>query len=100
MIYRDPKSDEPVIKYFEDGPCKDGNFKACLNIQHKFLRSIGSKSGATLFDKRKSRFIIRGENEDQFHTLGQYAYSKCPLLRKYKTTEKDLKIKGKKRIVN
>jgi len=100
MVYRDPDTKVPTIKYFEEGACANGNFKACLVEQKKFLRKIGSNSGATLFEKTKSKYVIRGKNEDHFATLGEYAFSKCPLLQNFKPTESDLKIKGKKRIVN
>lgn len=30
MIYRDPKTKQPTIKYFTKGVCANGNFKTCL----------------------------------------------------------------------
>jgi len=30
MIYRDPKTNEPAIKYFTSGVCADGDYKTCL----------------------------------------------------------------------
>lgn len=94
MIYRDPKTKNPTIKYFHEGICANGNFKTCLLQQKRFLRKIGSTSGATFFEKSKSKFVLKGENEDHFLTLGEYAYSKCPMLKNYKPTEKELKIHG------
>jgi len=100
MIYRDPETKLPTIKYFNDGVCANGNFKACLIQQKKYLHEIGSDYGATLFEKSKSKFVIRGKNEDHFVTLGEYAYGKCPMLQSFKSSEDDLKIKGRKRVVN
>ena len=100
MVYRDPQSKAPTIKYFTSGVCANGNFKTCLLQQKKYLRKIGSYSGAVLFEKNKSKFVLRGENEDHFLTLGEYAFNKCPMLQTYKPNEEELRIKGRKRIVN
>lgn len=100
MIFRDPRNKQPTIKYFTSGVCANGNFKTCLLNQKKWLRKIGSNHGAVFFEKQKSKFVLRGDNEDHFLTLGEYAYSKCPMLQSYKPTEKELKIKGRRRIVN
>ena len=100
MVYRDPETKEPKIKYFTKGQCATGNFKACLLEQKKLFHRIGSTHGAIFFEKQKSKFVLRGENEDHFRTLGEYALSKCPMLQTYKPTEKELKIRGNRRIVN
>lgn len=30
MVYRDPQTKSPTIKYFTSGACANGNFKTCL----------------------------------------------------------------------